>query len=82
MFEALLAGRGYDWRVFDVAAGYYPARPEDCDAYLVTGAAAGVHDPDPWVADLLAFLRTAYGRAKLVGSASATRRSPRRSAAR
>lgn len=67
MFEGLLAGRGYDWRVFAVPSGDYPARPEDCDAYLVTGAAAGVYDPDPWIAELLKFLREARGRAKLIG---------------
>ena len=67
MFEGLLAGRGYGWQVFDVPNGDYPARPEDCDAYLVTGAAAGVYDPDPWIARLLAFLREARGKARLVG---------------
>ena len=67
MFEGLFAGRGYGWQVFDVPNGDYPARPEDCDAYLVTGAAAGVYDPDPWIAELLQFLRAARGRSKLVG---------------
>jgi len=67
MFQALLAGRGYDWRVFDTPAGDYPERPEDCDAYIVTGAAAGVYDGDPWIAALLDFLRAARGRARLVG---------------
>lgn len=67
MFEGLLAGRGYVWQGFDVPNGDYPARPEDCDAYLVTGAAAGVYDPDPWIAELLQFLRAARGRSKLVG---------------
>jgi GMP synthase-like glutamine amidotransferase len=67
MFEALLAGRGYDWRTFDVPAGVLPAQPEDCDAYIVTGAAAGVYDPEPWIKALLDFLRAAKGRAKLVG---------------
>ncbi len=67
MFEALLAGRGYDWRTYDVPAGGLPQRPEDCDAYLVTGAAAGVYDGDAWIAALLDFLRAAKGRAKLVG---------------
>jgi len=67
MFEALLAGRGFAWRTFDVPAGALPERPEACDAYIVTGAAAGVYDPDPWIGALLAFLRAARGRAKLVG---------------
>jgi GMP synthase-like glutamine amidotransferase len=67
MFEDLLGGRGYRWTSFDVAAGVYPDRPEACDAYIVTGAAAGVYDTDPWIARLLGFLRAAKGRAKLVG---------------
>jgi len=67
MFQRLLDGRGYTWRTFDTPAGDYPERPEDCDAYIVTGAAAGVYDGDPWIAELLAFLRAAKGRARLVG---------------
>ncbi|HTX51714.1 MAG TPA: type 1 glutamine amidotransferase [Caulobacteraceae bacterium] len=67
MFEGLLDGHGFDWRVFDVAHGDFPERPETCDAYIVTGAAAGVYDPDPWIGDLLGFLRKARGKAKLVG---------------
>jgi len=67
MFQALLAGRGYEWRVFDTPAGDYPDRPEACDAYIVTGASAGVYDGDPWIEALLAFLRAAKGRARLVG---------------
>ncbi len=67
MFETLLAGRGYQWASYDIPAGQYPEQPEDCDAYLVTGAAAGVYDPDPWIGELMGFLRAARGRAKLVG---------------
>jgi GMP synthase-like glutamine amidotransferase len=67
MFEGLLAGRGYDWTSYDVPAGDYPDRPEACDGYILTGAAAGVYDGDPWIDQLLAFLRAAKGRAKLVG---------------
>jgi GMP synthase-like glutamine amidotransferase len=67
MFESLLAGRGYDWRAYDVAAARLPEAPEDCDGYIVTGAAAGVYDDAPWIAALLDFLNAARGRAKLVG---------------
>ena len=67
MFEHLLDGHGYDWASYDVPAGGWPDRPEACDAYIVTGAAAGVYDADPWIGELLAFLRAAKGRAKLVG---------------
>ncbi|HEY3799044.1 MAG TPA: type 1 glutamine amidotransferase [Caulobacteraceae bacterium] len=67
MFETLLAGRGYEFATFDVPSGAYPRRPEDCDGYIVTGSAAGVYEPDPWIAQLFEFLRAARGRAKLVG---------------
>jgi GMP synthase-like glutamine amidotransferase len=67
MFEHLLAGRGYEWASFDVPAGGLPERPDACDAYILTGAAAGVYDGDPWISDLFGFLRRARGQAKLVG---------------
>jgi GMP synthase-like glutamine amidotransferase len=67
MFQALLAGRGYQWRTFDVPHGDYPDRPEDCDGYILTGAPAGVYDSDPWIAELLTFLRAAKGRTRLAG---------------
>ena len=67
MFERLLDGRGYAWRTYDVPRGVLPADPAECDAYIVTGAAAGVYDPDPWIGELMGFLRAAKGKAKLVG---------------
>ena len=67
MFMGLLGADAYDWRVYAADEGEYPAAPEDCDAYIVTGSAAGVYDSDPWIGQLLDFLRSAKGRAKLVG---------------
>jgi GMP synthase-like glutamine amidotransferase len=67
MFQALLAGRGYDWRTFDVRDGAWPSAPRECDAYIVTGSSAGVYEPEPWLAELFEFLRAAKGQAKLVG---------------
>lgn len=66
MFERLL-GHGFDYRSYDVAAGDLPADPGGHDAYLVTGSAAGVYDPLPWIDPLMGFLRSAKGQAKLVG---------------
>lgn len=67
MFMGLLGHEAYDWRVYAADEGEYPAAPADCDAYIVTGSAAGVYDSDPWIGQLLDFLRAAQGRAKLVG---------------
>jgi len=67
MFRALLGETAYDWESFDVRRGEYPRAPDACDAYLVTGSAAAAYDPDPWVGELLGFLRAARGKAALVG---------------
>jgi GMP synthase-like glutamine amidotransferase len=67
MFEHMLGRDDFDFTIFDVAAGALPARPEAFDAYLVTGASAGVYDPLPWIALLKDFLVQAKGRAAMVG---------------
>jgi GMP synthase-like glutamine amidotransferase len=66
MFERLL-GPGFAIRSYDVQAGELPASPGAQPAFLVTGSAAGVYEPLPWIAPLLGFLREAKGKAKLVG---------------
>ncbi len=67
MFRRLLGEDAYDYMTFAADEGDLPARPEACDAYLITGSACGVYDPDPWIGELMEFLRAAKGRAKLVG---------------
>ena len=66
MFERLL-GPGIDYQAYDAQAGDLPADAGEHDAYLVTGSAAGVYEPLPWIDPLKAFLRGARGKAKLVG---------------
>ncbi|HEX8620597.1 MAG TPA: type 1 glutamine amidotransferase [Allosphingosinicella sp.] len=66
MFARLL-GPGFAIRGYDVAAGELPSSPRAHPAFLVTGSAAGVYEPLPWIAPLLAFLREARGGPKLVG---------------
>jgi GMP synthase-like glutamine amidotransferase len=67
MFMDLLGREAYAWRTYAADEGEYPAAPEDCDAYIVTGSAAGVYEDDAWIGQLMDFLRAAKGRAKLVG---------------
>ena len=67
MFMQLLGPDAYDWRTYAADEGELPAAPEDCDAYLITGSSCGVYDDDPWIGQLMAFLRAAKGRTKLVG---------------
>ena len=67
MFMDLLGRDAHDWRTYAADEGEYPAQPEACDAYIVTGSSVGVYDTDPWIGQLMDFLRAAKGRAKLVG---------------
>ena len=67
MFETLLGQTAFDWTVIDVRSDALPARPEDYDGYLITGSAAGVYDPDPWIAQTRDFLSQTKGKAAIVG---------------
>jgi GMP synthase-like glutamine amidotransferase len=64
---ASLLGEGYSGFTYEVLAGQFPGGPEDRDAYIVTGSAAGVYEDHPWIPPLKDFLREAKGKAKLVG---------------
>jgi len=66
MFQDLLGDR-YRMTNYNVVGGSLPGAPEDEDAYIVTGSPAGVYDPFQWIPELKTFLRSAKGRAKLVG---------------
>src|SRR5688572_25498611 len=66
MFDRLL-GPGFEVRAYDVQNGAAPPSPDSHPAFLITGSAAGVYEPLPWIPPLLAFLREAKGRTKLVG---------------
>lgn len=53
---------------FNVAQGEFPDTVDSCDAYLITGSPRGVYDTDPWIADLMHFIRDSYEAGKkLVG---------------
>ncbi len=67
MFRHLLGEGTFAWRSYKTHEGEAPARPEDCDGYLITGSAAGVYDPLPWIGRARDFLRAAKGKAALVG---------------
>ena len=64
MFARLL-GPDFEVETFDAQRGELPD-PAAHGAYLVTGSAAGVYDPLPWIAPLMEFIRKA-GDKKLIG---------------
>lgn len=65
MVTALL-GEGFETELFDVRAGDYPAAGVH-QGYVITGSAAGVYDPDPWIPDLKAWVQATAGAAPMVG---------------
>ena len=65
MMRRLLGSRSA--MVFDVRERQLPRSTSACEAYVVTGSSAGVYDDLPWIKDLMAFLRNARGKSKLIG---------------
>lgn len=64
---ARLLGPAHACTIFDVRAARLPDRPDAFEAYAITGSAAGVYDPLPWIAPLVAFVRAVPPDRPLVG---------------
>lgn len=46
-----------DVSVFDVVNGQVPDSTSECDGWIITGSRFSAYDDEPWIADLLAFIR-------------------------
>ena len=58
-FKELLQPLRTDW-VFDVVLvkdGVFPKTPNDYDGYVIIGSPMSVNGPEPWIAELLEFIR-------------------------
>ena len=62
-----MLGDRYRYRTYAARSGELPTRLEDHDAYLITGSSAGAYEALPWIPPLEAFIRSAQGRARMVG---------------
>lgn len=62
-----LLGPAHEFVTFDVRRGELPLATEACDAYIITGSAAGVHDGDSWIGALKEFVQNASGHSAMVG---------------
>ena len=61
-------GAAFTYTGFDVALGEFPESVDACDAYMITGSPNGVYDEEPWIAELMQFIRDCYAAdKKLVG---------------
>ena len=62
-----MLGPTFHTQIYDVRSGQLPADGRERDAWLITGSAAGVYDPDPWIVELKTFIRDAAGQAPMLG---------------
>ena len=58
------AGVPFTYTVYDPRGGQLPALLDECDAYLITGSLNGAYDEEPWIADLIAFIRRGHDAGK------------------
>ena len=66
--RAATADETFEWVVYDVSQGQYPAQPDECDAYVITGSRASVYDDEDWIRTLEDYVRVLHaGQIKLVG---------------
>ena len=56
MFDKMLDGHTFDLIVYDAVEGELPQDPGVCDAYLISGSAASVYEPETWIRDLESFV--------------------------
>jgi GMP synthase-like glutamine amidotransferase len=62
------ADPGLEFREFDAVRGELPTDLGECDAWIVTGSRADAHGDEPWVVDLLEWIRWANdARERLAG---------------
>ncbi|HAV09642.1 MAG TPA: glutamine amidotransferase [Rhodobacteraceae bacterium] len=57
MFVRLLNGHGFDFVVYNVVDMDFPAGPELCDGWLITGSRHGAYEDHPFIPPLEALIR-------------------------
>jgi GMP synthase (glutamine-hydrolysing) len=68
MFERLLGGRGFEFRVFNVVDMEFPDGTDDADGWLITGSKHGAYEDHPWIPPLEDLIRAIRDAGKpLVG---------------
>jgi GMP synthase-like glutamine amidotransferase len=60
MFQRLLAGQGFTFRVWSVVDMDFPSSVHDADGWLLTGSRHGAYEDHPFIKPLEEFIRKAY----------------------
>ena len=59
---------GFEYVHYVVALGNFPAAPDECDAYIITGSPDGAYEQLAWIDTLSQFIRDCYAAdIKLIG---------------
>ena len=66
LFRELLSSPGGQWDILDVQAQPPPKDPGLYQGYVITGSAASVYDDEPWIRNLLSFIRAAHLNGQLL----------------
>ena len=70
MFEAVFrkCETAITFQTFDAHRNEYPADLDEFDAYLITGSKSSVYDEEPWIEELMGFVRELHRlKKKLIG---------------
>lgn len=55
-------------KTYEISNNIFPNDVNECDAYLITGSAAGVYDSYPWINELRNFIKKGYeANKKMIG---------------
>lgn len=57
MTEQMLSHTGFQFQAWNVYLGELPDSVEQCDGWIITGSAASVYEPLPWIKPLEQFIR-------------------------
>ncbi|RCS53978.1 type 1 glutamine amidotransferase [Bremerella cremea] len=60
MFQRLLAGHGFEFQTYVVAAGEFPESVQACDGWLITGSADGAYESHAYIPPLENLIREIY----------------------
>ena len=57
MFVKLLGGHGFDFQIWSVVDGDFPASAVDADGWLITGSKHGAYEDHDWIPPLEQLIR-------------------------
>lgn len=68
LFKAILAEHEFDFEIFNVVDGVFPASAQSADAWLITGSKHGAYEDHDWIPPLEDLIRKIYAlKSPLVG---------------